>query len=896
LLTVNGRDLAAPNRLIFNGAAELDGSFVILGGTGNDVITGGARNDALVGGEGNDLLTGGGGDDTLIGGNGVNGFNLTGGGNDTAIGGSGVDAFNLGAALTANDRVNGAGGVDVVSLAGTYALILGATTIVNVERINFAAGFDYTIITNNATVAAFQMLTVNGAALGSGDVLIFNGSAETNGRFAMTGGAANDILTGGALNDTLSGGLGNDHLAGGGGHDTLNGGFGNDTLTTGAGIDTVSGGAGDDDIMAGASFNALDRIDGGTHGGAGDELILNGNYSAGVILGANTLINVELITLIAGNSYSLTTHDATIANGAALTVNGAVLGAGQTLTFDGSAETDGSFNVNGGAGNDSLRGGAGDDQLEGGNGDDLINITDGGDDTVVGGSGNDDIVAGSALTDDDSIDGGSDTSGDELRLSGDYSGGLEFDATTVLNIETLIVGAGFSYSLTTHDATVASGATFTVDASALLTGQALTFDGLAETDGSFTMTGGGGDDTLRGGAGNDTLNGGDGSDALDVSMGGNDTVNGGDGNDGAFFEAALTAADTIDGGAGDFDYIDLDGDYGTLLVFGATTMVNVEIIDLSSGFDYNFKIDADTVASNKSLSVFGQSLTASDTVTFDASAETDATSTFTFSTGAGDDHLTGGAGNDTFHLSNGGDDTAIGGDGNDDFRFEADGAFTAADKVDGGAGGGDAANLDGDYSALVTFTATTMVNVEAINFGAGHDYNIKTDNATVAAGGTLIVSAASLGVGDKLTFDGSAENNGSFDFRSGDGSDDLRGGSEGDQFNYTTTTLSADTRDTVRNFNFAEDKIVFAVVSSVSTVIAGALNAATFAADLATAMTGVLSAGEAVLFTPDDGDLAEETFLFVDGNNSDGYQDGSDLVVSLINAVNTGLIDTSDFL
>lgn len=70
-LKVNAGNLAAPNRLTFNGAAELDGRFVVIGGAGNDVITGGAGDDVLTGGLGNDVLTGGGGDDTLLGGGGA---------------------------------------------------------------------------------------------------------------------------------------------------------------------------------------------------------------------------------------------------------------------------------------------------------------------------------------------------------------------------------------------------------------------------------------------------------------------------------------------------------------------------------------------------------------------------------------------------------------------------------------------------------------------------------------------------------------------------------------------------------------------------------------------------------------------------------------------------------
>lgn len=71
-------------------------------------------------------------------------------------------------------------------------------------------------------------------------------------------------------------------------------------------------------------------------------------------------------------------------------------------------------------------------------------------------------------------------------------------ANAETNVETIGLKAGFSYSLTTDDATVASGAALTVDASALGAGNALSFDGSAETDGTFTIIGGTGADHFIG--------------------------------------------------------------------------------------------------------------------------------------------------------------------------------------------------------------------------------------------------------------------------------------------------------------------------------------------------------------------------------------------------------------
>ncbi|MBV9929944.1 MAG: tandem-95 repeat protein [Alphaproteobacteria bacterium] len=63
-LTIYGTATTAD--FYFNGSAETDGAFRILGGTGNDTLIGGAGNDTLYGGLGSDTLTGGGGNDFFL--------------------------------------------------------------------------------------------------------------------------------------------------------------------------------------------------------------------------------------------------------------------------------------------------------------------------------------------------------------------------------------------------------------------------------------------------------------------------------------------------------------------------------------------------------------------------------------------------------------------------------------------------------------------------------------------------------------------------------------------------------------------------------------------------------------------------------------------------------------
>src|SRR6185437_5473933 len=119
------------------------------------------------------------------------------------------------------------------------------------------------------------------------------------------------------------------------------------------GEDTAHGGSGSDWFEMAGGFDAGDTIDGG---GGNDVLTLDGDYTGAnaVVFGAATMQNVEYLGVENLNSYDLTTNDATVAAGQTLTVDASTLLASDTLTFDGSAETDGSFAITGGAGDDTV--------------------------------------------------------------------------------------------------------------------------------------------------------------------------------------------------------------------------------------------------------------------------------------------------------------------------------------------------------------------------------------------------------------------------------------------------------------------------------------------------------------------------------------------------------------
>jgi Ca2+-binding RTX toxin-like protein len=792
-LTVAASALGAGDALTFNGGAETDGAFSFLAGAGNDALTGGAQADS---------------------------FDLSKGGDDTVHGGGGNDSFALGGALTATDAIDGGSGIDTLSLNGDYSagLVLGAATITNIETLQLVSGHDYNITTDDGTLAAGQTLTIDGSQLTSARHLTFNGIAETNGSFAITGGAGNDTLTGGAQADSFNLTLG--------GNDTAGGGGGNDTFTMGA------------------ALTAADILDGGM---GSDTVVLNGDYSAGLTLGANTIANIETLQFAAGHSYSVTTNNANVAAGLTLAIDGSALGITDALTFNGAAETNGSFAMTGGAGNDALTGGA----LA-----DTFDLSLGGNDTVHAGDGADTINAGGALTAADAIDGG--TGSDVLVLNGDYSAGVAFGAATMTNVETLRFAAGHSYAITTADANVASGQSLTVDGSALGAADALTFNGAAETNGSFAVTGG---------AGNDTLSGGSQADSFDLSLGGNDTVHAGDGADTINAGAALTAADTIDGGAGS-DVLILNGDYSAGLTLGAATMTAVETLRFTAGHSYAVTSNDANVASAQTLTVDGSGLGASDTLTFNGNAETNGS--FAITGGAGNDALTGGALADTFDLSKGGDDTAHGGGGND--TFNVFGALTATDTLDGGTGS-DTVVLNGDYSAGLTLGAATIAAIETLQFAAGHSYNLITNDANVAAGQSLTVDGSALGAGDALTFDGSAELDGSFVFTGGAGNDVLSGGALADSFDFSHGGI-----DTAHG-NGGNDTFTMGAALAAADAIDGGSGTDKIVLDgdysggvafTATTITNIetlqVAAGHSYNLTTDDGNVASGQTLTVDAS------------------------------
>lgn len=304
-------------------------------------------------------------------------------------------------------------------------------------------------------------------------------------------------------------GSGNDTLIGNGANNLLDGGAGNDTfMLEWGGDDTAVGGEGNDLFYLGGAMGSADRNDGGD---GNDQVALHGDYSDGLVFGSGALISIESLALLSGTDsrfgqdgltlydYRLTTHDANVAAGAMLIVDAAQLQHSEDVVFDGSAETDGSFHIYAGKGDDRLTGGAGDDVF--------LFRTDG------------------RFTGFDRVDGGA--GGDQLALRGHYAGAtsVTMQAETMTGIEVLAILSGnnthfgphagdFHYDITMHDGNVAAGTILYVDAAQLRSGETLTLDASAETDGSYWVWGGVGADTITGGQQADMIAGGGGADRV----------------------------------------------------------------------------------------------------------------------------------------------------------------------------------------------------------------------------------------------------------------------------------------------------------------------------------------------------------------------------------------------
>ena len=462
----------------------------------------------------NDTQDGTGDDDT---------FNYFQGGNDTLHGEGGNDTFNLRGTLTAADAIDGGTGNDTLTLKGDYTaqLTFAPTTLSGVETIRLLGGAGANFAFDDANLAAGTQLQIDAHLLGKDSTLIVNGQNETDGAFVIDGGSGTGFYSLGA------------------GDDVVYGGKAPAQIDPGTGTDHITGSTGDD--FVGFRPGALDASDYVNGGSGNDEVaeILTADQS--VTMSEQTIAYVERFMLTAAANageihVAFTMAEGNVSAHKALDV-GVFEGfnAKMDLTLDASAETDGSYDITAGAGDDMITGGAKNDVIR----------TGAGVDHAYGGFGDDNLYAGSDFGSGEIMDGG--TGFDTLHLSGTYSL-FGISSGMIPQIEKIQIDSDTDVSMAVLANAVSEGVNLIIDATAMSSAHRLDFNGDQESS-PFTLLLGAGADQIVAGNGDDKITGGGGDDYI-VALDGNDTINGGGGDD---VLIGLGGRDTITPGAGHDD-------------------------------------------------------------------------------------------------------------------------------------------------------------------------------------------------------------------------------------------------------------------------------------------------------------------------------------------------------
>ncbi len=455
---------------------------------------------------------------------------------------------------------------------------------------------------------------------------------------------------------------------------------------------------------------------------------INVNRSAGkellsefmrTLRGVDALSSIDATTF-AGYLTPLGADVYSIVNNAAFPT-GATEGSDQ-LTGDAGANT-----LFGLGGNDTLTGNGGNDLMDGGNGDDVL-YGDAGADYLAGGRGNDQLYGGTGV---DTYyfgrgDGRDTIHEDYLDDTWIFIGDLTIEELTFRRSGAdLVVG----FQTSTSDNIVLAdffvngepqsnlvlkkenGESQVLDATALIQMTLVATEGADVLNGSSaadTINALGGDDlvfaragndTVDGGAGNDNVNGGDGDDQLSGGTGndtlrgdiGSDVLQGGDGHDRLLGEAGNdtlagqagddwldggTGADSMSGGAGNDTYV-VDNSADTV-----TESVNegVDQVRTSVSLTLSANVENATLLGSSDLSATGNSSANVLMGNQGANTLTGLAGNDELQAAEGHDTLDGGDDQDTLYGGSG-NDVLLGGNGNDHLFGQTD-----DDQLDGGAG------------------------------------------------------------------------------------------------------------------------------------------------------------------------------------------------------------------
>jgi len=763
----NGEDVIHGNEGLdtINGNA---GNDIITGDAGKDLIRGGKNDDIIDAGADNDLVYGELGNDTIIAGTGA----------DTVYGGAGDDVIHTSSAVT-----DITAGSDFISAGADNDKVIVAQGVTT-DAITIKGGKGNDTIdasAENVIANAHQAgLDVNGN-IGNDSILGGVGSDTIH------GGRDNDVLVGNNGADYLFGDKGNDIIIGGEGNDTIDGGDGEDTVSFignfldytqeriagGAAFkitDTVAGRDGVDVVTA-DFFQFADQVfsvpqlvaDSGVQlpppvsldftfssstdnfigGIAGDKFIVTDNSNfvqldiVSAALGTDTIefatasnvitseltnkTGIDVLSFLAGGN-SIALSDSFVSSAEVIAGQLLLSNAANSITNLDTSDVTTVTNkvVIGGTGQVALADSAGN----------RVYILDGVNGNVVGGSGVDSIYGGDGedqftfsttnLTSVDIIDGATGTDSLTITTSGSA------DVTGISNVENILLSnsIAITYNVENFNTTGSTGD----DEFIFGVGGLTALDTIDGNGGSDTISLAGGSIDIANVSDVDVITS---SAAMLLVVGSDDlSIVGSGANDTIHYDAAdLTAADTVDGGAGT-DQLVIDAG-GTAALDG---VVNIELLSLSNASNILFgSVDLSTTgsAAADTFSFNIAEFTTADTINGNGGVDTirfldsgtinigtegvnitninnislAASSTVTFNTT--NFNTTGSAVVDVFNFSTSN--------------------LTALDTISGGAGS-DIINLTGAGTA----NATNVYAVEVLNLGSATTITVGANNFNIS--------------------------------------------------------------------------------------------------------------------------------------------------------------------
>jgi Ca2+-binding RTX toxin-like protein len=806
---------------VINGLA---GDDRLEGDDGNDSINGGTGADAMLGGLGDDTYTVDDGGDSVVelpgqgskdlvnssvsytlGAN-VERLNLTGSGTikgtgnelanilfgdsnpsaNTLAGGLGDDEYYVGTgdvveeaagAGTGNDLVNSkldwilGANIEKLWLYGSAAVNGTGNELSNTlyGQANTAANVLTGGLGNDTYHVGSNDGIVEVAGQGTDDAICYGDYVLAAGVSVETlsvSGTTGRTLTGNELANTLLGNTGNDTLNGGGGNDTLNGGTGADSMVGGLGDDTYTVDDGGDSVVELPGQGSKDLV----------------NSSVSFTLGAN----VERLNL---------------------TGSGTIKGTGNELANVLFGDTNLSANtLAGGLGDDEYYVGTGDvveEAAGAGTGNDLVNSKL---DWILGANIEKLWLYGSAAVNGTGNELSNTLYGQANTAANVLTGGLGNDTYHVGSNDGIVevAGQGTDDAICYGDYVLAAGVSVETLSVSGTTGRTLTGNELANTllgnTGNDTLNGGGGNDTLNGGTGADSMVGGLGDDTYTVDnvgdsvvelpgQGSKDLVNSsvsftlganverlnltgsgtikGTGNELAnvLFGDTNLSANTLAGGLGDDEYYVGTGD------------VVEEAAGAGTGNDLvNSKLDWILGANIEKLWLYGSAAV--------NGTGNELSNTLYGQANTAANVLTGGLGNDTYHV------------GSNDGIVEVDGQGT------------DTAYCYGDY------ILTAGVSVE-----------------TMSVSGTTGRTLTGNELANTLL-----GNTGNDTLNGGLGNDTLAGGNGADVFRFDTLPSTSTNRDTISDYSVVNDTIqlenaIFTSLAATGTLAAGSFVVGTAALD-----------------------------------------------------------------